>query len=274
MLKKRPKFLFIFASLQIHFWTIVLMSFLNLPDLAPELVQTKPLKIQNMRTVGREDSMKKNLTYIEVKKKTRQPKKVQLKDLSFAPLKNLSLEKFKRTRPGKESLLKRKQKVRKKKFSINNTTIKEFLQSTPKSLSSAQQLAKLDDANVVFDLEVPKGVKEDQLNKHELVFYSFRKRTAIAYVNAFQKNLNQFETKNPHLQFPLTKDSQTIAGKITYDKNGDILKIQTLKYTQIKKLQDFFMDVLQDMDSLPNPPKEVINSQDQFVINFILSINN
>ena len=108
---------------------------------------------------------------------------------------------------------------------------------------------------------------------HELVFYSFRKRTAIAYVNSFRKNLNIFETKNAHLQFPLTKQKETIAGKLTYDKNGDILRIETLKYTQIKKLQDFFMDVLKDMNTLPNPPKEIINSNDQFVVNFILSIN-
>ena len=46
--------------------------------------------------------------------------------------------------------------------------------------------------------------------------------------------------KNPHLRFPLTNNKEKIAGKITYDKNGDILKIETLKWTDIARLQDFF----------------------------------
>ena len=124
-----------------------------------------------------------------------------------------------------------------------------------------------------IQLEVPKGIKEDELNKHELVYYSFQKRTVMAYVNSFHKELNSFEKSNPHLRFPLTRQKQSLAGRVIYDQNGDILRIETLKYTNISKLQDFFMNVLKNMNSLPNPPKEILEN-DQFAINFILSLNN
>lgn len=264
--------LYIFAALSLifHFSVMTVIDLIKI-DIMPmnlTLEESKPLKILNIRTVGIKEGTE-NLIPIQRKKE-----KISAKDLSFSPIENIALEKFeKKTRPGKAALLKKQNKKLNPKLSINNTKIKNFLTDDPYNSTASSQLARLDDAEVLFDLEVPKGVPEDELNKHELVFYSFRKRTALAYVNSFQKQLNKFETSNPHLRFPLTEQSETIAGKITYDKNGDILKIETLKYTQIKKLQDFFMEVLQDMSTLPNPPKEVINERDQFVINFVLSVN-
>ena len=73
---------------------------------------------------------------------------------------------------------------------ISNGHIKDYLKSTSRHEQTPKELlSALDDTNVLFDLQVPKGVKEDELNKHELVFYSFRKRTALAYVNSFYKEL-------------------------------------------------------------------------------------
>ena len=121
-------------------------------------------------------------------------------------------------------------------------------------------------------MEVPKGIPQDELNKYEQVFYSFQKRTVLAYINSFMHELNDFELQNPHLDFPIVQDPEQVAGKITYDHNGDILKIDTLKWSDEKKLQDFFMNVLKNMNSLPNPPKELLN-KGTFAINFVLSLN-
>ena len=101
----------------------------------------------------------------------------------------------------------------------------------------------------------------------------FKKRTIIAYINSFQKELNEFELKNPHKRFPLTQNKQKMAGRVVYDKNGDILRIQTLEWSRISDLQNFFMNVLKNMSSLPNPPHEILED-DQFAINFVLVLNN
>lgn len=276
MLMKNSKlYIFTLFSLIFHFSLMAVMNFIKVESNPVPMAfeESKPLNILDMRTVGIKNG-KENAVPLKPKAKPEQKEKISAKDLTFNPIENIPLEKFEtKVRPGKAALLKKQSKKLNPKLSINNTKIKSFLNENSLETTPSSLLSRLDDADVLFDLEVPKGVAEDELNKHELVFYSFRKRTALAYVNSFQKQLNRFETSNPHLRFPLTAQPETIAGKITYDKNGDILKIETLKYTQIKKLQDFFMDVLQDMSTLPNPPKEVINESDQFVINFVLSVN-
>lgn len=267
---------FIILSLTLHFSIIAILNSLNIALSPLEVSQnkTKPLKVLNIRSVGEKNGKKDYIPILKNSKKSRLKKeKIKTKDLTFNPLKSEAISKFKKSRPGKASLLKNKKRKVNSKLSITNTRIKDFLTTDPYSSPAAEQLAKLDQTDVLFDLVIPKGVPEDELNKHELVFYSFRKRTALAYVNSFQKQLNIFENKNPHLNFPLTSDPETIAGKITYDKNGDILKIETLEFTQITKLQDFFMNVLQDMSSLPNPPKEIINDSKEFVVNFVLEVN-
>ena len=156
---------------------------------------------------------------------------------------------------------------------LNFESIKNFLTQDSSSTIPRSVSQHLGQNQVLFDLQVPKGVPEDELNSAELVFYSFRKRTAITYINSFIKELNHFERTRPHLQFPLTKSPQLISGQITYDKNGDILKINTLRWSNITELQNFFMDVLKNMSSLPNPPKEIINENGEFVINFSLALN-
>lgn len=269
--------IFTIFSLLFHFSLLAILDLIKVESIPMglEFKKDKPLKIVNIRTVGKEEGLK---DAVPVQKKPNKNKKlldrkIVAKDLSVSPAQNLAIDEFKQKRRGKATLLAEQKKKFNPNLSINNSKIKAFLTNDPYSLPAESQMTDLELADVLFDLEIPKGVPEDELNKHELVFYSFRKRTALAYVNSFQKNLNIFETRNPHLNFPLTSEPETIAGKITYDKNGDILRIETLRYTQIAKLQDFFMDVLQDMKSLPNPPKEIINSNEEFVINFVLNIN-
>lgn len=236
-----------------------------------EVTQKRKFKIHTIRNIGEEDKTK---DYIQLAKKPKR-KAIPKKSLAFNPIEN---EIIKKQEPVKKesvsSLLKPSEKGRIKfKAKANTLDLKKFLQSNPNQLSASSQLRKLDDTDALFNFEIPKGVKEDELNKQELVFYSFRKRAAVAYMNSFIKELNKFERQNPHLRFPMTKKLEEIAGRITYDENGDILKIETLKWSNIDKLQDFFLDVLNNMSSLPNPPDSLINEQRQFVVNFILTVN-
>jgi hypothetical protein len=259
-LRRYSIFPLIIFSLIIH--GIILQFQLNLSEKKTEISQQR-FKILNIRKIGEEKGSKENLLYIEKKAKQ---KKIQpnLKNLGFSDLPFPEQQEKKNVTKNKII----------KTLDINNRDIKDFLKSTPPGhLSPSQALQAMSDTDVNIKLEVPKGIKEDELNKHELVFYSFQRRTVLAYVNSFQKELNNFERKNPHLRFPLTQDKQKLAGRVIYDKNGDILKIETLKWTNIKKLQDMFMKVLNNMSSLPNPPKEILDNE-QFAINFVLTINN
>ncbi len=146
------------------------------------------------------------------------------------------------------------------------------MQSTPNAGSSGEYARAFGKSNVLVELEVPKGVPEDELNKYELVFYSFRKRTAINYVNSFYNELTDFSSSNPHLRFPMTQEQESMTGRITYDREGNVVRIRMLKWTNKEKLQDFFLHVLKNMNNLPNPP-EVIIKDGQFHVYYSLTVN-
>ena len=259
----------LFLSLILHAIIIGVKSEILRPKNEQVSVSQK-FKIHQIKNIGEQDKKK---DYIQLAKKP-QRKSISKKSLAFNPMKNDLIKKQESKKETISSLLKTSEKS-KIQFNpkANTLDLKSFLKSNPNQLSAMGQLKKLDDTDALFNFEVPKGVKEDELNKQELVFYSFRKRAAVAYMNSFIKELNQFERQNPHLRFPLTKKLEEIAGRITYDENGDILKIETLKWSKIDKLQDFFLEVLNNMSSLPNPPDALINEQRQFVVNFILTVN-
>lgn len=247
----------IFLSIAIH------LTLLWSPGLVSEKADiSKPhrFNISNIKTIGVEQSHKKSV-YIPLKKE----KNLLLSDLKIeqTPIRE------KQTRAQKFS----KNRSAIKNLKLSNNDIKGFLKTTPTGLSSSQMLEQLKSSDVAIELELPKGVKEDELNKKELVFYSFQRRTVLAYINSFQKELNEFSTQNPHLTFPLTSSKELMSGRVTYDKDGNILKIQTVKWTEIQKLQTFFMGVLKNMNSLQNPPKEITNGEN-FSVYFSLSINN
>jgi hypothetical protein len=231
--------------------------------------ETKPLKIHSIKRVGEKNGKKTNSIYAK-----QEPKKIgqKLKTKNLAPSFD-SLSSLKKVSKKKNQPLKkfgRKKAI--KSLSLNADSIKSFMSTSNNSQSSRQYMEALGDTDSVVKLEVPEGVKESELNKHELVFYSFQKRTAMTYINSFYKKLNEFKLKNPHLNFPMTEDKKRMVGRVIYDKNGNIVRINMMKWTHIEKLQDFFLDVLQEMSALPNPPKAIL-SDGEFTVFFALTVN-
>lgn len=228
-------------------------------------------KIHSLRTVGLETGAEEKSIFFEQKEVSK--KRSPLKQASqLAP--SFSTEEMKQVEvkdstPTRNGLLPKKAI---KSLSLNKKSIQSFLKNTPNEQSASQFLKAMQDTDTLVKLEVPKGVKEDELNKHELVFYSFQKRTALNYINSFYKKLNEFELKNPHLHFPLTDKKEKMIGRVVYDKNGNIIKINMLQWSNVEKLQDFFLDVLKEMTALPNPPDQIIQDE-QFTVFYALTIN-
>jgi hypothetical protein len=218
-----------------------------------------------IRQVGVANAEREDIIFVPIENRNKQsntPQMLQFKKIGI-PFDVIST---------KQAAIETKTKRKKiKAIKLNQGDVEKILKSARTSLPSQAQKA-LDQSDIAIKMEVPKGIPQDELNKYEQVFYSFQKRTVLAYINSFMHELNDFELQNPHLDFPIVQDPEQVAGKITYDHNGDILKIDTLKWSDEKKLQDFFMNVLKNMNSLPNPPKELLN-KGTFAINFVLSLN-
>lgn len=217
-----------------------------------------PLKI---KTVGTETSLKEYFY-------TEGNKSLDLKDLNIKPNHLKPLENLRAQDENIKNYLKKE--TPKGNAPKIAKTITPFTKEIP---APRESMSKYKTSDVGVNLELPKGVKLDELNEEELMFYSFQKRTAMKYISSFFSKLQEFERQNPHLEFPLTKSKTRMSGKIIYDKNGNIVRIKILEWTKPQRLQDFFVDVLKDLDSLPNPPKLLIDENDEFAIVYSLLIN-
>ena len=238
-------------------------------------VSQKPHKfnIDSIRTVGRPDKKSPNMAHIPKQLKTEPTEKRQapkgselnLADLQAPPPTQIA------PKPSPKQVPTPTTKPI-QALSLDNESVKNFMQSTPNAGAAGEYARAFGESDVMVEMEVPKGVPEDELNKYELVFYSFRKRTALNYINSFYNELSDFQRTNPHLRFPLTADKTSMTGRITYDEKGDIVRIKMLKWTNKKKLQEFFLQVLKNMNSLPNPP-EVIIEDGEFHVYYSLTVN-
>lgn len=232
--------------------------------------------IDSIRTVGEENKSKKNLVHIPKQTKSKRPEKKQTAKGKKLDLSDLKAHAPQVSQAPKSPAPDKSGQTHSKKpidaLSLDNESVKKFMQNTPNAGSSGEYAKAFGESNVLVDLEVPEGVPEDELNKYELVFYSFRKRTALNYVNSFYTELNDFQTSNPHLRFPMTEDRESMTGRITYDQNGNIVRIKMLRWTNQEKLQKFFLRVLKNMNSLPNPP-EVIIRNGEFHVYYSLTVN-
>jgi hypothetical protein len=252
--------------------------------LAEKTPNRTPLRIRNIRTVGAKDSQSKDNVYLskndlnskKISKEHHAPVKNNSKSLSLKDLTAASNTSMKNvqpmTRPGTRPDLMRPKAIN--GIGLKGSQMRQFADgSMARPVTGDPQSASLANSNVAVNLEVPEGVSPDELNKYELMFYGFQRRTAINYINSFYKNLDKFQRANPHLNFPLTETKQVMTGRLTYDEKGNIRQIKMIRWTNIEKLQDFFLDVLKDMDTLHNPPRALWEKNGEFSIYFSFIVN-
>jgi len=247
-----------------------------------ETKKKNPLIIKNIKTAGSKNSKSHNSVYFAESKNKPQNILNQVQKTKSTPLKNLSfkdlnaLSKFSQNkspslRPGSIPLNKPKAISG---IGLKGNQMRQFVEGSrggaPAQDSASQGLAN---SNVAVNLEVPEGVSVNELNKFELMFYGFQRRTAINYINSFYKNLDKFHRSNPHLSFPMTESKQVMTGRLTYDEKGNIKQIKMIRWSNVDRLQDFFLEVLKDMDTLHNPPQALWKSTGEFSIYFSLIVN-
>ena len=242
-----------------------------------------PLNIREIRTVGSKDSKIKDWMIPDVKRGNlprpiKDAKNISLKDLAAKP--TVSKKEVVQTtpqtpavRPGTNPGVGVERPKALEAIKLKGSQIAQYNSSNAAAISGDPRVKQLDNSDIMVKLEVPEGVTEDELNEYELMFYGFQRRTAIGYINAFYKNLDKFERENPHKQFPLTNDKQTMTGRLTFDEKGNLKQIKMVRWTNVDRLQSFFEDVLKDMDTLHNPPKMLWERNKEFTVFFSLVIN-
>jgi ubiquitin-protein ligase len=254
VVKKRAQILTTVSMLILH--GIVLNIPFNLLKIDLSWLN-KPEKITRikLRTVGEKDGAKNHLAVKDsFKAKQKSKNLLGLDDLSYEEILQETSRELKR--------------IEQSDLRVTKQRIKKLLDSSDTG-QAENVFSKTRDVDI--QMVVPEGVKLDELNKLELMLYSFQKRSALKYINTLFKEINDFERKNPHLKFPFTKGDQKLYGKVVYDKNGNVVQIKMLKWSDVQKLQNLFLNVLKGMNSLPNPPEPLVKN-DKFEIIYGVTI--
>jgi hypothetical protein len=130
------------------------------------------------------------------------------------------------------------------------------------------QAMEKSDLNIKF--APPDGVPEDELNSLEKKFFSFQKRTYTSYINNFINQFNQLSVTKPNLKNNLLGYQQHLSARATFDKNGDIVSIKVLRWSDFNDVQLLFENTIEAIHSLPNPPVEMLDKNDEFSIYFTI----
>ncbi|MBI2518769.1 MAG: hypothetical protein HYV97_00045 [Bdellovibrio sp.] len=149
---------------------------------------------------------------------------------------------------------------------LSTNTISEFA-------TSPMDEYVLSKSSFNFKMSPPHGVPLDQLNSSEKIFYTFNRRTFETYINAFLSTYRQISTNHPQIDPKLAQDVHRLVGKLTFDRNGNIISIKMIKWANDDLVQKLFLDTLTNINAIPNPPKALLDNRGEFYIYFQLNIN-
>ncbi len=239
----------------------------------------RTIKIKRIRTLGEKDGKKNSfsvpLKKIPLVKDT--PKQKKIKKLSLKSLKPGQNLKIKKSISPHRNL----KKLKTSEIKLPKVTVQSVMRQRIIKEELIKQLAPEDSSSSVIHhsdiqirFETPEGIKEDELNSVEKIFYSFQKRTFESYFKSFFKSYHSRLKNRPLLKRSLQKESHSLAGRITFDQEGHIIAIKMIKWSNNDEVQNLFEQTLREIRSLPNPPKALLkNEKKEFNIYYQLRIN-
>ena len=132
---------------------------------------------------------------------------------------------------------------------------------------------ELDFAGLDLQFLPPKGVDESELNSMEKKFYSFRRRTFRAYVMSFLRTYRQVSMEKPLLERQLRAGEFLLTGRVVFSREGEILDVDVIQSVSNHDVNELFERTLQQIGRTPNPPDELVEENDTFIIYYRLGIN-
>jgi hypothetical protein len=150
--------------------------------------------------------------------------------------------------------------------SLRHQKIKEYA-------SHAQENQLLKSTQLNFHFSAPEEFDRGDFNELDKVLYSFKKRMYVSYINSLIKSYDQILLEKPLIKKSLREERHVLTGKILFDREGNIVKINILKSSLSDEVHSLFESTLTGIHSLPNPPKMLIERKDNFTVYYQLSIN-
>jgi hypothetical protein len=128
------------------------------------------------------------------------------------------------------------------------------------SKNDSDLLTILNNTDLQLRLDPPEGVSVDELNQLESIFFGFNQRAMAKFIQTIFNEYLKMDRKSPFFMRQLKIKNESMLGKVTFDQNGDIIKINFLRSSDLEPVQVLFENTLQSMQKLQNPPKDLIKN--------------
>ena len=280
---RRPKLMHLLISVGLNMLCFFLIELIwqftpeRIPQKKIESLKIKLQELDTLRIVGKKDG-KENQQLSLAKQKNESSNAKKQKELQ---LQQLAMQQWQKPTPnirknlpiGKSADRLTKPAPKPRFFRLSDDKVKSLNSMQIASEQDRKQLQALDLSEFDIKLEVPKGVTEDELNKIEQIFYSFRKRVFENYVSAFIRALQKFNKNNPHYRIDGSHRRITFLSKVSFDKKGNVSKISIIQPGNEPKLQGLFQETLQGIGQLPNPPQDFGKDEQGFAIYYRLIVD-
>jgi len=209
--------------------------------------------------------VKKNLPILNLRKETKQ----SLTPKDFSP-----------------KISKIPRKTRKKRKPKNKTNKKVATKQVP-SLSTYSERPRITQAllppsirknfysksQLDMDIELPENIPEELKTKLKDNLGAFYRRISRRFYNSVFDTYLEHERFYPSRPIPVNTSTDSVALRVTYDKFGNVVRVQTLLAGKYKIHNTFWDKAITSISSIPNPPKILLDSKKEFSVIYSLSIN-
>ena len=282
--KTRVQFSDIFLSILIHFLVLTLFSYF-LPTSGKNFkgqelskfkvsLNKKNVLPKNLKTVGVKDGKKDGMSMIKPPAALpAQAKKTSTKEpfsLESLGAQDVTANKYKNSVPSLKEIPPKKKSL--EFLRLSGQEVQKRRKINLHSDIKTQHINALDHSKFDIKLEIPEGVSENELNKIEQIFYGFKRRVFETYVSSFIRNVDNFQKSYPNYHYGRQNKTVTLVGKITFDSQGSIKKIEILRPSNEPALESLFTETLKGILKLPNPPKNFVRGGNGFSIFYRLII--
>ena len=164
----------------------------------------------------------------------------------------------------RKDLIELGKKIRQEKFS--KSSLKKFLppEKSTKKLRHSNLLQETSPIKHKSFVSVQNSRNQNlERNKH----FSFYQRILEDYINKITANLiNQ----NPKISRELA--GEELIGRIIFDVKGNAQALKILKWSRNDEFQEFFLHFLKEIRNIPNPPTELISTNEDFTVTYGLKV--
>ena len=118
-------------------------------------------------------------------------------------------------------------------------------------------------ADFYINFVPPEGVKEDELNSAEKIFWSFRKRVTESFATSLLKTYRRFLLERPQITKSLTSArGHSTVGRAIFDEKGNTIKIRIIRPSSDDYIQALFEETLKSIGKIPNPPRGLLEDRE------------